>query len=241
MMAAKGSRVAHNRLSPRSAATRAKLITVAERLFAKHGIEGVTLAQIGKAAGQRNAAVCQYHFGNKNGLLQSIIDKHVPGIVARRHAMLEEIERQDAPPLREIARALVAPVAEKLDDPRGGREFIIITAQLVALHSVASLDLGASPLRLPGGDRLARALKAALAPQRLAHGIVKQRTVLAAVVLFHGLADHLRMLDLANRDDEAFDTPLFVRTLEESVAALLAGCGTPSATKSLGAKPRQAP
>ncbi len=38
------SDVLQERLTPRSAATRAKLITVAERLFATRGVDGVTLA-----------------------------------------------------------------------------------------------------------------------------------------------------------------------------------------------------
>ena len=70
--------------TPRSVATRAKLLTVAERLFAERSIAGVSLNEISKAAGQRNSNVCQYHFGDKSGLVQAILDKHVPGIKARR-------------------------------------------------------------------------------------------------------------------------------------------------------------
>ena len=64
----------------RSLETRARLIAVAERLLAARSIEGVSLNEISKAAGQRNSNVCQYHFGNKQGLLQAILDKHVLGI-----------------------------------------------------------------------------------------------------------------------------------------------------------------
>lgn len=68
----------------RSLATRARLVSVAELLFAARGIEGVSLIEISRAAGQRNSNACQYHFGDKQGLVQAILDKHVPGIADRK-------------------------------------------------------------------------------------------------------------------------------------------------------------
>lgn len=41
-------------LTVKSVVTRAKLVAIAERLFAERGIEGVSLSDINKAAGQRN-------------------------------------------------------------------------------------------------------------------------------------------------------------------------------------------
>ena len=212
---------APGRLTPRSAATRAKLITVAEQLFAEHGVDGVTLNEIGKAAGQRNAAVCQYHFGNKEGLLQAIIDKHVPGIAARRHALLDQLEQEGRGSLRDVVKAFVYPVAEKLLDADGGRDFIRINAQLVAIHTVSSQHLGTSPLKLPSSARLARALEDALLPYKLPEAVLKQRTMLAAVLLFHGLADHTRMRDVVEQKESAMDTQLFVQTLEDAMVAML--------------------
>lgn len=211
------------RLTPRSAATRAKLIAVAERLFADRGIDAVTLLEIGKAAGQRNAAVCQYHFGGRDGLLQAILDKHVPGIVARRHLLLDQIEAAGTLGIRDVVRVLFLPVAEKLGDPDGGRDFIRINAQLVALHTVYVQHVGPSPLRLPASDRLTRVLEYALAVRHLPSAVIKQRAMLAAVLLFHGLADHLRMLELADSKDGSMDTSLFLQTLEDAMVALLQG------------------
>ena len=47
--------------------------------------------------------------------------------------------------------------------------------------------------------------------------------MLAAVLLFHGLADHLRMLELANAMDDSMNTELFLQTLEEAIVAILQG------------------
>lgn len=223
MTAISASEVFRGRLTPRSVATRAKLISVAEQLFAARGVEGVTLAEIGKLAGQRNAAVCQYHFGGRDSLLQAIIDKHVPGIVARRHLLLDEIEHVGQFTLRDVVRAFVRPVAEKLTDPDGGRDFIRINAQLVALHTVHAHHVGPSPLRLPANDRLVVFLGRAMAGQDVSMSVLRQRTMLAAVLLFHGLADHLRMLELANSMDASMNTDLFLHTLEEAIVAILQG------------------
>ena len=222
------SDVLQERLTPRSAATRAKLITVAERLFASRGVDGVTLAEIGKLAGQRNAAVCQYHFGGRDSLLQAIIDKHVPGIVARRHVLLDELEHAGRFELSDVVRAFVRPVAEKLGDPDGGRDFIRINAQLVALHTVHVRHVGPSPLKLPANDRLLLFMERVLAGSKVPAPVLKQRTMLAAVLLFHGLADHLRMLELANTPDASMDTDLFLRTLEEAMVSMLRGPLQPS-------------
>ena len=44
--------------------TKVRMKAVAQRLFAQHGIDGVTVADIVAAAGQRNKASLQYHFGS---------------------------------------------------------------------------------------------------------------------------------------------------------------------------------
>ena len=46
---------------------------VAQRLFAQHGIDGVTVADIVAAAGQRNKASLQYHFGSKDELIGELL------------------------------------------------------------------------------------------------------------------------------------------------------------------------
>lgn len=207
----------------RSIATRAKLISVAERLFAERSIEGVSLNEISKAAGQRNSNACQYHFGDKQGLVQAILDKHVPGVAAEREAMLEQIK---GPPsrrwLRPLVEAFVRPVAAKLHDPDGGREFIRINAQLIALHTLSVQGVPASPLRLASRtDRFARALQRALRAAAVPAAVARNRAMLAAVLVFHGLDDHSRLLDAVGGRRTTTDARLFVANLEDAVVALL--------------------
>lgn len=209
--------------TPRSLATRARLIGAAERLFAERSIEGVSLNEISKAAGQRNSNACQYHFRNKRGLLQAILDKHVPGIATARETLLERLGRSGRrPSLRALVRAFVQPVAAKLHDVVGGREFVRINAQLIALYTLSVQGMPVSPLKLgPHADRFFEELRRALRAAGIPEAIVQQRLMLAAVLVFHGLDDHLRMLDVAGRRAAARSTSLFVANLEDSLVALL--------------------
>jgi len=215
----------------RSLETRARLIAVAERLLAARSIEGVSLNEISKAAGQRNSNVCQYHFGNKQGLLQAILDKHVPGIAAERGALLAALGKAGRrAQLRGLVRAFVRPVGAKLHDPDGGPEFIRINAQLVALHALSVQGVPASPLRLARADRFSRALGRALRARGVPGRLVQQRLLLAAVLVFHGLDDHSRMLEAAGRGATAADTALFIANLEDAIVALLSA-PVPAATR----------
>lgn len=218
------------RVTSRSAATRAKLISVAERLFAESGVDGVTLQQIGKTAGQSNAAVCQYHFGDKETLLQAILDKHIPGIVRRRHALLDQLDQSGPVKLNDVVRALIYPVAEKLMDPDGGEDFIRINAQLVATHTIVAQQMGPITLHLPNQDRLTHALHDSMAPFNLPESVVKQRSMLAAVLLFHGLSEHIKIKRCTKSSSMDIDTAIFIHTLEDGLLGFLSAPTSPMTT-----------
>lgn len=109
--------------------TRERIIQAAEKLFAEHGIEGVSLREINRTAGQLNTGAVQYHFGDRDGLVRAIIDKHNRDCEPRRHALLDSYEATGSDDLRAMAAAYVFPLAAKLDDPDGGREFLQIASE----------------------------------------------------------------------------------------------------------------
>lgn len=206
----------------RSQATRTRLISVAEALFASRSIENVSLNEVSKAAGQKNSSACQYHFGDKQGLLQVILDRHVAGITAAREVLLNRLEESESPSgLRSLVNAFVQPIAAKLDDADGGRAFIRINAQLIALHTMSVHGTPASPLRLARSDRFVQALRQALRSTYLPETVARQRLLLAAVLVFHGLDDHVRMLETGSADRLESNTRLFIANLEDSITALL--------------------
>lgn len=118
---------------PRDAqGTRDTLVRAASRLFAERGIESVSLREINREAGQRNATALQYHFSGRDGLLRAVLARHHGRIEERRHAMLDEIDGTSGPVgLRRLSEVLVEPAAELLADPDGGRDYLRIMAEIV--------------------------------------------------------------------------------------------------------------
>jgi AcrR family transcriptional regulator len=112
--------------------TQARLLEAAERLFAERGIDAVSLREITRESGARNAIAVQYHFTNRAGVVAAIVAKHEPGIEAARHALLDEYQAGAVAGLRPLAAALVRPSAAKLSDSDGGPEYLRIQADLLS-------------------------------------------------------------------------------------------------------------
>jgi AcrR family transcriptional regulator len=70
--------------------TQEQLVQVGERLFAQHGLDGVSLRQIGVAAGNANNSAVQYHFGSKDQLVRAIFEYRLPRLHARRKLLIDQ-------------------------------------------------------------------------------------------------------------------------------------------------------
>ncbi|MEO8813171.1 MAG: TetR/AcrR family transcriptional regulator [Caulobacteraceae bacterium] len=92
------------------AATKAAVLTAAERLFALHGFQTVSVRDITAEAGVNLASV-NYHFGSKDALLFEIFRRRTAELNRERARMLHEAADRHAgrPPVREILTALIAP------------------------------------------------------------------------------------------------------------------------------------
>lgn len=109
---------------------RGDLLRAAETLFARHGVDAVSLREITAAAGATNASAVQYHFGGRSGLLRALHAKHDPAVEQRRHDLLDRWEEAGDRDLRSIAAAYVRPLAERLDAP-GGHGYLQLLADEV--------------------------------------------------------------------------------------------------------------
>ncbi len=211
--------MAEDSRAARSEATRRKIVQVAERLFAERGIEGVSLNDINKAAGQRNKNATHYHFGSKEGLLQAILDKHEPEIAAAREGILDELEARGDFSLREVVEAMVWPLADKLRDPDGGRYFLRFSAQLVVPHTLDAMQVAKSGFQFGSVQRLAdmmnRGAMMVPAPVSIHRGI------LVGVTLVHGLAEHARLLTAQGITNGDALTDVFVTNLVDCLTAML--------------------
>jgi AcrR family transcriptional regulator len=101
--------------------TRDRLLDAAARLFAERGIDSVSLAEIVRAAHQRNASAVHYHFGNRDEILRAVLARHVPAIANRRQELLVAARSRPAGDVRSAAEAIVRPVTEFAQ--RGWREW----------------------------------------------------------------------------------------------------------------------
>jgi AcrR family transcriptional regulator len=121
--------------------TRDKLIDAAARLFAERGIDSVSLAEIVRESGQRNASAVQYHFGGRDDLLLAILERYVPVLRSRRLELLAVAESNGSD-VRSAAEAIVRPVTELAQ--RGWREraYLQIGSELTA-----TLDRAPRPVR----------------------------------------------------------------------------------------------
>ncbi|MBV7244635.1 TetR/AcrR family transcriptional regulator [Streptomyces sp. MW-W600-10] len=104
-----------NRPQPRSGRgndTRELIMTVAERLYAEHGLSNVSNRQISEAAGQGNNTAVSYHFGSKTTLVRAIMTKHgtLVDAIRQRHVAAAG----DSTDVRDWVRCLVRPVPEHL-------------------------------------------------------------------------------------------------------------------------------
>ncbi len=96
----------------RVGATRERILSAAERLFAEHGVSAVSNRQVSEAAGQGNNAAVGYHFGTKADLVRAIARRHAEPVDRIRERMLAGIG--DSADVRDWVACLVRPVTEHL-------------------------------------------------------------------------------------------------------------------------------
>jgi AcrR family transcriptional regulator len=189
---------------------RLRILRAAERLMAADGIDGVSLREINRAAGQGNASAIQYHFGDREGLVIAILERHQVASEPRRHALLDEYARGPGD-LRVLAEALVVPLIERLADPDGGREYVQIAREFYT--RARSLD----DLGRHRDERHSMARWNRLAATRLPQ---QEQRILPA----RRAAVRMVLGEVARRahDPPASDDGVFADELVELVAALLA-------------------
>jgi AcrR family transcriptional regulator len=96
--------------------TETQILDAAERLFARHGLDGVSLRQIGAAAGSANNFGVQYHFGTKAQLVRAIFERRLPSLEVGRARLLTEAKRAGmlADP-RTLLGVILRPLATETD------------------------------------------------------------------------------------------------------------------------------
>lgn len=92
----------------RGEATRERVLDAAERLFAEHGFEGVSIRQIAREAGV-TLSVVGFHGGSKDDLSATVLGRRAAALNEGRRAALTAALAQPAPSLRAVIEAYVLP------------------------------------------------------------------------------------------------------------------------------------
>jgi len=127
------------RPNARGEATRELILVTAERLFAERGIEATPLRDIGLAADQRNNFAVQYHFGDREHLVQAIAEYRARPLIDRQSELLADlVARGGSPTVVEFVRTFVTALADNL---RNGSQFLpFVSRYMIERGGYAGLD-----------------------------------------------------------------------------------------------------
>lgn len=171
-------------LNTKAVGARDAILNTAERLFAEQGIEAVSLRTINTDAGYSVAAL-HYHFGNREGLIDELMQSRRAPIMQRRQALLDQLKQQKQPSLKGIANALVLPLAEPIlaDHDTGLR-----TVKLFFQHRLMQQTRGEIERLTQDSYKIFDALLAKALPKQ-APKTLQTRWALASELALQGLAN----------------------------------------------------
>lgn len=175
--------------SDRVTTTREAILAAAERLFAEHGVAGVSNRQIGQEAGQGNNTAVTYHFGSREGLVSAIVRAHTGRIEEIRRHMVLRTEGSDE--VRDWIACMVEPFAQHLADLGVPSWFGRFSAQVMAdpaYRDIMAREALGSPHLARAGEQLLRCLP------DLPAEVGEERREMASLLMVHVLAERERAL-----------------------------------------------
>src|SRR6476469_8502592 len=205
-------------MTSRGEQTRQHLLDVAEQLFGARGFYAVSLREIRIAAGARNTAAMQFHFGDREGLVDALMARHMPRIAEIQQQLYDRMVVEGrADDRRSLVEVLVRPSAEYLDLGPGERSWVRIMAELSSMPDLRAHEMRsiAPAPAVEVGARLYEQLCATM-PRSLA----ARRMVLLAQSAVQMCADRARLVD-DDAADVALRMPVFIENLTDMIEASL--------------------
>lgn len=206
------------RTNSRGAATRTSIVLAAERLFSERGISAVPLRDIGEAAGQRNHAAVQYHFGDREELIAAVLEfRGAESELCRAGIVAEIMADGVVPSVDDVIVAFIRPLALHV---RQGNHYLAFLSLLITerggYEGLPKAHTGESVIAL-------RALLARLAPE-VPPSVLDERWSVAQTSSVHTLARYQSAL----RARERLPAPIEV-LVADLVVFLAAGLSAPAA------------
>ena len=182
-----------NKHASRSAQTRLNFIQTALKLYAERGIDAVSLNEITVAAGQKNRNALQYHFGDRNGLLQAIIDTHANNVSRLRGVYAAQAAEALWTPAEASARVLIMPLADYAKSSPEGVYYLRLLSQRAIVKNNITNPGTHSPLSFRREPELRRLMRQAMAHLKPAEA--QRRMFLIVSMAFHSLAEACRVVE----------------------------------------------
>jgi AcrR family transcriptional regulator len=190
-----------------------RLVLAAERLFATHGIDGVSLRQIAVEAGSGNNSAVHYHFGSKHGLIAAIFRHRLPQIISERRLLAARCDPDDLRSRFEAHFLPVLSMAEATDN-----HYVSFVEQIQRMDLGAAGDLLDLPVEgLRSNAEFRRDLHRLLEP--LDEPLRQLRINEGQALCMHAAADRERAV-ASGADVVPFE--LFANALFDGLAGFLA-------------------
>ncbi len=223
MTAAVGAAPTMRRVARRGEQTREHILDVAELLYGDRGVAHVSLRQIRIAAEQRNDAAVQYHFGDRDGIIRALSDRHLPRLQAIARRVVDG--GGPRPTQRRLVEAVVRPWAEYVTLGPSERAYVKIVAELGADPSLAFGTIRDNVL--PEMEAAGVALFERLAT-RLPAEVAGERVWTVSRFVIQTAADRARLVDAEAAARPVLPADVFTAELVAMAAAALAApAGTP--------------
>lgn len=189
-----------------------------EHLFARGGIDGTSIREINRLAGQRNPSAVHYHFGSKYGLVRAILVRHQEVVEVEVSRRLDELDVCDGgASVRDLIEAMARPLAGELETP-AGRDFLRIVPPYITRLD-ANIRLGVTRPITNQSARLLRLLESRL--EHMSEAAKRERLVAYTLVLTTILAERARQLE--EGQPASLDADQFVTHLLDVTEAVVTG------------------
>jgi AcrR family transcriptional regulator len=176
--------------------TRETLLIIAMRLFAQHGIDGISLKTISDAAGSRNKSAVGYHFENKQGLIHALLRRIesdlAPPMTARIAAFESALDRGERPSLGDVVLGLLEPLLLLYTTKSYGRDALRVLARMMhdPIESIPADIRGETDLLIERAIAVIHRILPEKPMRELQHHV--HHTIMAAV---NGLAMQQRFIE----------------------------------------------
>ncbi len=207
----------------KSTDTRQRLLRTALHLYARDGLHAVSLRRISTEAGSRNSAAMHYHFKNKLGVIQALIDM-ITRELGRTGIALRP-ERGAPRSLRGGCRNILRPLVDLPGRQEWGADGVRFLSRLVS-EGDEEIAAMINDLTAPFWRYLDRVLEEQL-PQLPAE-VRRLRLMFVSTNVVHGVAEaawlrYTPVGDLSHFDEDTL--------LDHLVDYLLGGLQAPSETR----------